>query len=654
MFRRSYQKPVSELSGVKTVTTPSGDKNLPSRTDKKKDQNYRDRPSVPSNNSYKEQALPITPKHEKRRDQEMVQKNGPAYNGPPASKDAPGGKTVHKDKVRTKSKPGDEYGHPYIDQGPAGMKGRRPLNGRHKPQRDQGGEAARYTREDYREHKEQKKKDSREWYRKNRFKGEFKTRTKRYEENPRRYKRRPGGYREPAKRTEDWREDNESKSATGDLESTTFTMSRGNPSQDSETFHDRGRGKDKQRKRWDERKEPLPNSYPYGFTNNNPGSAKVIPEGHGFANKSERVMKQARIDWKKVPEHLQRSLLHLLRTPLWKRFVGGTAREGDVVRWLQDQGWPKLDRRSLDALIEHVYETVPVSYGRTAATITDIEARCEPKLHSSSQGLKVKLKRVNAKAAMWTYEVQGSKSPYKVQIKAPRMGNVRDVGKLNVYVACSCPYWQWQGPEHHAKVGDYLYGKPRGTASKPDVKDPSGTHGACKPVLAVLGHLKGIGTVRKEWGKRGSVLGVGDWVINSTRKGIGAGRPERIKQVRGQEVLVGRVWVPRADVMAATPSYEDILGHFYLNIAATLRHRMKAGETFDEAVRRTVRLRGADKEIIGVLREYILNPDPQRLRRASDVRYLADSLAKGETRVLRVQRVAARYVRRALQAQREK
>jgi hypothetical protein len=60
------------------------------------------------------------------------------------------------------------------------------------------------------------------------------------------------------------------------------------------------------------------------------------------------------------------------------------------------------------------------------------------------------------------------------------------LAKAHVRVSCTCPFWRWQGPEHWAKQGDYLFGKPVGLATKPDIKDPSGGHRACKHVLAVL------------------------------------------------------------------------------------------------------------------------------------------------------------------------
>jgi len=436
--RRAYQKPVSEMSGYKTLVTPSGEKGLPSRTDKKKKDNWKDRPGVPSNDSYREQARPLPPKHEKNRERHQPTPDEPSrrpeYNTPPPSGtgQTPDGKSLNKDRARTKSTPGEEYGHPYLDQGPAGMKGRRPLQGR---QMEQGGEAKQRSREDYKANRDKVKRRSLRRYEREGDIGEEKLRRRKYRRNPGKYERMPGGYRDPAERTKDWREEHPSSEREAGYGGDDFFLEKGNPDQDSETYYDRGQGAKKWQDGQDDRHTPAPGQKPWYFVNDDPGSAKVIPEGHGFVNKSERVPKRA-------------------------------------------------------------------------ATIGDIESRCDEVLHERSQGIGAKLKRVDARNAMWTFAVEGSKGPYTVRVKAPRKGNVRDVGRLDVYVSCSCPFWRWQGPEHWAKSSGYLYGKPVGTASKPDIKDPTGTHGACKHVLAVLAKIKDMGMVKPQWGraKRGSDL----------------------------------------------------------------------------------------------------------------------------------------------------
>ena len=67
---------------------------------------------------------------------------------------------------------------------------------------------------------------------------------------------------------------------------------------------------------------------------------------------------------------------------------------------------------------------------------------------------------------------------------------MRTLSKMDLKLSCSCDFWQYQGPEHWAKAGDYLYGKPRGTAAVPDSKDPNGKNRLCKHALATLGLIK--------------------------------------------------------------------------------------------------------------------------------------------------------------------
>lgn len=152
-----------------------------------------------------------------------------------------------------------------------------------------------------------------------------------------------------------------------------------------------------------------------GQVDNNPGSAKVIPEGHDFENKNDRK------------------------------------------------------------------DTFKV-----AVRISEIFDSCSPGVTNRSLGMPVRMVRSDPKHIVWLFDVTGETGTYRVRVKAVPKGNIRDILKTDVKVSCSCPFFRWQGPEHWAKQQGYLYGKPRGTASRPDIKDPKGVHGVCKHVLAVL------------------------------------------------------------------------------------------------------------------------------------------------------------------------
>ena len=124
---------------------------------------------------------------------------------------------------------------------------------------------------------------------------------------------------------------------------------------------------------------------------------------------------------------------------------------------------------------------------RVAAKISEIMSGISPKVVSGAKSVTPKLKRADPNNVLWTYTVPGSKGEtYTVRVKALPRGNVRAVSKMDVQVSCTCPFFRYQGPEHWAKVGDYLYGKPAGTAATPDQKDPDGRNRVCKHVAAVL------------------------------------------------------------------------------------------------------------------------------------------------------------------------
>lgn len=124
-----------------------------------------------------------------------------------------------------------------------------------------------------------------------------------------------------------------------------------------------------------------------------------------------------------------------------------------------------------------------------AVKMAEIMSGCSENIHERSRSLSVARRRVDPRNAVWLFDVSGGEDTHRVRLKALRKNNLRTLAKADVLVSCDCNFWQWQGPEHWAKVGGYLYGKPRGTASSPDVKDPEGQHKACKHVLATLSYM---------------------------------------------------------------------------------------------------------------------------------------------------------------------
>lgn len=110
-----------------------------------------------------------------------------------------------------------------------------------------------------------------------------------------------------------------------------------------------------------------------------------------------------------------------------------------------------------------------------------------------AKGIRPKGRRFDQKTGMYMFSVPGSTGDtYVVRMKVMRKGNATKLRGMELRISCSCDFWRWQGPEHWASVGDYLYGTPRGTASVPNIKDPRAVHRVCKHVAAVL-------TLAKKW-----------------------------------------------------------------------------------------------------------------------------------------------------------
>jgi hypothetical protein len=136
--------------------------------------------------------------------------------------------------------------------------------------------------------------------------------------------------------------------------------------------------------------------------------------------------------------------------------------------------------------------TIPSEPGmvRTAAKLGEILQGISPDVQSKASKCAVKLKRADRANLRWLFMVDAGNGPKVVKLKAYRKGTVTKLSKMELKVTCSCPAWQWRGPEHHAQQGGYLDGKPRGTAATPTIRDPRNHNRVCKHVAAVLFMVK--------------------------------------------------------------------------------------------------------------------------------------------------------------------
>ena len=147
----------------------------------------------------------------------------------------------------------------------------------------------------------------------------------------------------------------------------------------------------------------------------------------------------------------------------------------------------------------HLLDSAPVlrlayqacTAARVAATAEQILSGLNPKFLSRSRKVQVTLKRADRKKLRWVFSVRGN-HVYAVKVRAMRpRANTTKFSKMDLELSCSCPAWQWQGPEYHATgQKQYQLGPLMGTASPPDIRDPERQNFVCKHMAAVLATTK--------------------------------------------------------------------------------------------------------------------------------------------------------------------
>ena len=310
--------------------------------------------SSPASVRRRERALPITQGHPEGRDRKSI--SAPGAFLMPSDSSNNGDRPVHQ-RARIQPMEGEQYGHPYMDQGThlhmrrtlvasvlrreiirdiikeaseveAGWKS--PV----KPtfserQRPQGGTAKAYHQRYYRRHKAKKKRSAKVRYRRNRNKGTFKLDRKRRNEHPEWYTRRNAmGYRTNKERSRDNRARNKTASELVVdrwlFKKADFLMDRG-PAHRQESLLDYGYADSLPKGEMTD--YGLPSQYAPvvrgttpmdrddvmptgGFVQpavyDNPGSAKVIPSGKGFVNKIAGGRKKAFLEYKQEFIQLQK------------------------------------------------------------------------------------------------------------------------------------------------------------------------------------------------------------------------------------------------------------------------------------------------------------------------------------------------------------
>jgi hypothetical protein len=124
---------------------------------------------------------------------------------------------------------------------------------------------------------------------------------------------------------------------------------------------------------------------------------------------------------------------------------------------------------------------------RFSFTYDDIVSQLDSDIKDNASSTRVSMTDFDEASNTYTFESDTGRTT-TIQVD-PRY-DVEDLGDgADVLITCSCPFWQFYGPEYHGDQNDYLYEDPRGTASKPDENDPDMNNFVCKHAYKALESL---------------------------------------------------------------------------------------------------------------------------------------------------------------------
>lgn len=159
------------------------------------------KPVPPGEAREKQEVLPLPEDLPRDRDQIIP---SVVYNAPD-SRPNPRERSKTDVPIRTVGVPGEQWGNP--TKFDYGMPTRRVAAFPKKRQREQRQKAERVSKKWYRKNRSRHTRRAIRRYRSNRFKAQFKRTNRLRHKFPTRFKRRPGGVRDPAQRSREWREE---------------------------------------------------------------------------------------------------------------------------------------------------------------------------------------------------------------------------------------------------------------------------------------------------------------------------------------------------------------------------------------------------------------------------------------------------------------
>jgi hypothetical protein len=103
------------------------------------------------------------------------------------------------------------------------------------------------------------------------------------------------------------------------------------------------------------------------------------------------------------------------------------------------------------------------------------------KIKNNASSCIIKLISYDKRNRIFTFTANCGNGPHTVRALLSEVDQVA----LN----CDCKFWQYNGPEYHAKRQQYMLDPQHGTAAPPDVRDPDRKYWLCKHAYATLRRL---------------------------------------------------------------------------------------------------------------------------------------------------------------------
>jgi hypothetical protein len=134
--------------------------------------------------------------------------------------------------------------------------------------------------------------------------------------------------------------------------------------------------------------------------------------------------------------------------------------------------------RTKEKPVRHSSRTMVV---RISLKPDELESKAPTDVKDRARTCSVSLVSYDKRGRVFTFSVNCGNRPHNVRAAMTDLDHVA--------VNCDCEFWQWNGPEFHAKENAYMLGSPRGTASPPDIRDPDRKYYLCKHTYAILTRL---------------------------------------------------------------------------------------------------------------------------------------------------------------------